>query len=204
VKNLSLYLHFTLNTMPDYLLQLDRHLFHIINHDFGNAFFDMLMPILRNRLVWIPLYVFIFIFCLWRYKAQGAVIIILLALTFGVADSGSAGLGKSFYKRVRPCNDPAMTATVVSRIPCGTGYSFPSAHASNHFAIAVFLSMVFYKRYKWVLPATLLWAAAISFAQVYVGVHYPIDVTAGAIYGTLVGLLFGWIFWKYWPIFKLS
>jgi len=39
---------------------------------------------------------------------------------------------------------------------------------------------------------------------VYVGVHYPIDVTAGAIYGTLVGLLFGWVFWKYWPSFKLS
>ncbi len=189
--------------MPDYLLQLDRHLFHFINHDLSNSFFDVLMPILRNRLVWIPLYAFIFVFCLWRYKKQGAVIIILLALTAGVADFGSATVIKSIYKRVRPCNDPAMASTIISRVDCGTGYSFPSSHASDHFAVAVFLSVVFYKRYKWMLPATLIWAAAISFAQVYVGVHYPVDVTTGAIYGTLVGLLFGWVFWRYWPKLKI-
>jgi undecaprenyl-diphosphatase len=126
----------------------------------------------------------------------------LLALTFGAADFGSATLIKSFYKRVRPCNDPAMAATIVRRVDCGPGYSFPSTHASDHFAIAVFLSLVFYKRYRWVLPASILWAAAISFAQVYVGVHYPIDVTAGALYGTLIGCLFGWIFNRWQPGFK--
>jgi membrane-associated phospholipid phosphatase len=183
--------------MPDYLLQLDRHLFHFINHDLGNAFFDLALPLMRNRLVWIPLYVFIFIFCLWRYKKQGVIIIILLALTFGIADFGSATIIKSLYQRVRPCNDPAMAATIVSRVDCGTGYSFPSAHASDHFAITVFLILVFYKRYKWILPVGLLWAFTISFAQVYVGVHYPFDVTMGAIYGTLVGWLFGWIFWRW-------
>jgi membrane-associated phospholipid phosphatase len=89
-----------------------------------------------------------------------------------------------------------MAATIVRRVDCGPGFSFPSTHASDHFAIAVFLIIVFYRRHKWILPAGLIWAAAISFAQVYVGVHYPIDVTAGAIYGSLVGLLFGWMFWK--------
>jgi membrane-associated phospholipid phosphatase len=187
--------------MPDYLLQLDRQIFYFINHNLGNAFFDVLMPVLRNRLVWIPLYVFIFGFCLWRYKKQGLIIVVLLALTFGVADFGSATIIKSTYKRVRPCNDPAMAATIINRVPCGTGYSFPSTHASDHFAIAVFLSIAFYKQYKWVLPTLLIWAAAISFAQVYVGVHYPIDVTTGAFYGTLVGLLFGWILWKIDPDF---
>ena len=37
--------------MPDYILHLDRHLFHFINHNLGNTFFDALMPVLRNRLV---------------------------------------------------------------------------------------------------------------------------------------------------------
>ena len=118
-----------------------------------------------------------------------------------VADFGSATLIKSFYKRVRPCNDPVMANIIVHRVDCGPGYSFPSTHASDHFAIAVMLILVFYRRYKWVLPVSLLWAASISFAQVYVGVHYPIDVTAGGIYGILIGLLFGWIFWKWQPGF---
>lgn len=183
--------------MPDYLLQLDRQLFYFINHDLGNAFFDVLMPILRNRLVWIPVYVFIFVFCLWRYKKQGLVIIALLAITFGVADFGSASIIKPAYKRLRPCNEPALAQTIVSRVPCGTGYSFPSSHASDHFAISVFLSVVFFKRYRWVMPAAILWALSVAFAQVYVGVHYPVDITVGAIYGTLVGLFFGWLFWKW-------
>jgi membrane-associated phospholipid phosphatase len=187
--------------MPDYLLQIDRQIFHFINNDLGNAFFDLLMPVLRNRLVWIPLYVFIFVFCLWRYKKQGFIIIMLLALTFGIADFGSATVIKSTYKRVRPCNDPAMAMTIISRVPCGTGYSFPSTHASDHFAIAIFLGAVFYRRFKWVLPVGIAWASAIGFAQVYVGVHYPVDVTSGAVYGTLVGLLFFWIFRKISPEF---
>jgi membrane-associated phospholipid phosphatase len=182
--------------MPDFLLNIDQQLFHFINHDLSNWFFDMLMPVLRNRLVWIPLYVFIFAFCLWRYKKQGIIIIVLLALTAGLADYGSATIIKSFFKRVRPCNTPELTE-LVQRVDCGTGYSFPSSHASDHFALAVFLSIVFYRRYKWVLPVSLIWAACISFAQIYVGVHYPIDVTVGAIYGALVGLLFGWIYERY-------
>ncbi len=182
--------------MPDYLLQLDRQIFYFINRDLGNAFFDILMLLLRNKLVWIPLYVFIFVFCLWRYKKQGLIIIVLLALTAGLADFGSATIIKSTFKRVRPCNDPAMAATIVSRVPCGTGFSFPSSHASDHFAIAMFLGMVFLRRYRWVLPVGLVWAASISFAQVYVGVHYPVDVITGAIFGVLVGILFYWIFRK--------
>ncbi len=183
--------------MPDFLLNIDQQLFHFINHDMSNWFFDALMPVLRNRLVWIPLYVFIFVFCLWRYKKQGIIILALLLLTFGLADFGSASIIKPYFIRLRPCNTPALDATIIERVDCGTGYSFPSSHASDHFAIAVFLSIVFYKRNKWILPISLLWAAAISFAQVYVGVHYPVDVTAGAIYGSLVGWLFGWIYKRY-------
>ena len=185
--------------MPDFLLHLDQQLFYFINHDMSNGAFDLLMPVLRNRLVWIPLYVFIFVFCIWRYKKRGIMIIALLALTFGLADFGSATIIKSLFKRIRPCNTPALDSSIIERVDCGTGYSFPSSHASDHFAIAVFLSIVFYKRYPWVLPACLLWAALISFAQVYVGVHYPADVVVGAVYGSLVGWLFGWIFFK-WQI----
>ena len=42
--------------------------------------------------------------------------------------------------------------------------------------------------------ASILWAFSIAFAQVYVGVHFPIDVISGAGIGTLIGLLMGYIF----------
>ena len=187
--------------MIDHLLQFDKHLFYFINHDLGNAFFDWLMPILREPRTWIPLYVFIIAFSIYQYRKTGLYIILALILAFAIADSGSAGLGKHIFKRLRPCNDPTMASTIITRIPCGTGYSFPSAHASNHFALAVLLCLIFGKKWRWTWLLALLWASLICFAQVYVGVHYPIDVTTGALYGTVVGWLTYQLFKKLQPEF---
>ena len=188
--------------MPDFLLNLDRHLFYLINHQLSNPFFDFLMPLMRNPKFWIPLYLFIITFSIWRYKKQGIILVVFLALAVGFADYTSASIIKPAVTRLRPCRDPVTASNDINRVTCGTGYSFPSTHATDHFAIALFLSCPFYKRWKWVLPATLIWAAIICLAQVYVGVHYPLDVTGGAIYGSLVGVLFAWGYRKVVPDFK--
>jgi membrane-associated phospholipid phosphatase len=187
--------------MPETLLQLDRQLFHFINHDLGNVFFDWLMPYLRTPKFWIPLYISIIAFCVWKYKKTGAVIIALLALTAGFADFTSASLIKPAVARIRPCRDIVTIQTDIARVGCGTGFSFPSTHATDHFAMAAFLTLVFYKKWPWIAFWAPLWAGAISFAQVYVGVHYPFDVLGGALYGILVGCLFAFIFKKLQPQF---
>jgi len=64
----------------------------------------------------------------------------------------------------------------------GTG-AFPSGHASVSFACATAIA---WASPRLALPAYLL-AAAIAFSRVYVGVHYPLDVIAGAALGTAVG-----------------
>lgn len=183
------------------MLQLDRHLFYFINHDLTNSFFDVVMPWLRNPKFWIPLYVFIVVFCIWKYKKQGIVIILLLLATVGVADFTSASLIKYQVQRLRPCREPALAGKVISRVGCGTGYSFPSTHATDHFAMAVFLILIFCKKWRWIWFWGILWAGLISFAQVYVGVHYPVDVTAGALYGSLIGTLFALLNKKLQPAF---
>ncbi|MDB5138912.1 MAG: superfamily protein [Mucilaginibacter sp.] len=185
--------------MPDYLLQLDRHLFYFINHDLANPFFDWIMPWLRNPKFWIPLYLFIIIFCIWKYKKQGIIIIVLMALSAGFADFTSASIIKPLVKRARPCRDVLVSKTDIERVDCGTGYSFPSTHATDHFAMALFMILLFYKKWPWIWLWGILWAGTISFAQVYVGVHFPIDVFCGAIYGSLVGWLFAFLFSKLQP-----
>ncbi len=173
------------------LIQTDQQIFHFINHDLANSFFDWLMPILRNAKNWIPLYLFIIVFCIWKFKKAGIVIIVMLALSAGFADFTSASMVKPLVKRLRPCNDPVISKTDTLRINgCGTGYSFPSTHATDHFAMAFFMIFLFRRQWKWIWLWGILWAGSISFAQVYVGVHYPIDVFCGALYGVLVGWLF--------------
>ena len=183
--------------MPDQLLQFDRHLFYYINHDLANPFFDWIMPYLRNPLFWIPLYLFIISFCIWKFKKQGVVVILFLALCAGFADRTSAGIIKPLVKRLRPCRDSFISKTDIERISCGTGYSFPSTHATDHFAAAFLLILIFYKKWNWIWLWAILWASVISFAQVYVGVHFPLDVIGGAIYGIMTGWLFSRLFSRY-------
>ena len=102
--------------MTDQLLQFDRHLFYFINHDLANAFFDLVMPWIRNPNTWIPLYVFIIGFFIWKFKKTAIILIVFMALSAGFADFTSASLIKPMVKRLRPCNDPVMSKTDELRV----------------------------------------------------------------------------------------
>ncbi|NNF34515.1 MAG: phosphatase PAP2 family protein [Saprospiraceae bacterium] len=167
----------------DFLLELDYNLFYWINQQWSNSLFDFILPTARNKYVWIPFYVFILSFIFFNYKMKGFKIILILFLVVGISDSVSSHIIKKNVQRIRPCNNDQME--VVERIHCGSGYSFTSSHAANHFAIATFLSLVLVRRrsVKWLL---FTWAGVISLAQVYVGVHFPLDIICGMILGILI------------------
>lgn len=180
--------------MPYFLTQFDQHWFHLINHDWSNPFFDWFMPIIRNRRTWIPLYIFILGFSIYRYRKISVLIILLMLAAVGTTDLVCVRIIKAYVQRERPCRDKEFAPTVVKRIRCGTGLSFPSAHASDHFAAAIFASMAFRRNWRWIWAAAIFWAALICYAQIYVGVHYPVDILTGAALGALVGWLFGLLY----------
>lgn len=186
--------------MIESLHNFDVALFLKIHRGLSNGFFDWLLPLVRNRYFWSPLYLFIIIFCFKEYKKKGWYIIAGLLLTFALGDSIASRLIKPFVARLRPCNEPDLANYIIHRVPCGSGYSFPSIHATNHFGIAVFLIVVFYPRWKPILPIGLFWAFLIAFAQIYVGVHYPLDTLAGAILGSTIGLITANIYKRYQPV----
>ena len=182
--------------MIESLQHFDVDLFLKIHRGLSNPFFDWLLPMMRNRYFWAPLYLFIIIFCVKEYQRKGWLMIGMLLLTFAIGDLTASRLIKNTVRRVRPCNEITLTNDIIHRVPCGSGYSYPSAHATNHFAIAVFLIFLFYDRWKAILPLALGWAFIISFSQIYVGVHYPIDVFSGAILGTLIGFFTSKLYYK--------
>ncbi len=169
------------------MLQFDENLFHLVNSGCRNLLFDWLMPLLRNKYIWLPLYVFIASFLLLNFKQKGLYLCMALVLTVAISDSTSSRLIKKSVQRLRPCKVLEPQQDMYLLVPCGSGFSFPSSHAANHFAIAVFLFLTLGKIFRWVKIPLVLWASSIAFAQVYVGVHYPLDVIGGAMLGTLVG-----------------
>jgi len=175
---------------------LDSSLFEMINSGWSNPVLDTLMPLIRQPFFWVPLYVFYIGFVLLNFGKKGYWLLLFTLLTVSTSDSISSRPVKQYFQRLRPCNDAAVK--VIERVPCGSGYSFTSSHASNHFAIATFLVLVLggvWKRLKYFLFP---WAASVGFAQIYVGVHFPGDVLGGCILGMLLGYLWARLFLHYY------
>ena len=171
------------------LIQFDQWLFHIINGEWHNPFLDAVLPFWRTKEFWIPLYLLLAGFVVWKFRKRAFIFLVAAALTVTVSDTISSKVVKTSVQRLRPCNDEMIREEVNLLVHCGAGYSFTSSHAANHFAVAVFLILTLGIVYRWIFWPLLLWATSIAFAQVYVGVHYPLDVFAGGLLGALIGLL---------------
>lgn len=184
--------------MFEYLIHIDHQVFNFINQDLSNSFFDKIMPIIRNKKTWFPLY-FLIAILLIKFKKKEALLIILFSvLCVGLADSISSHIMKPYFERIRPCyleGFAEQVNLVVSR--CSGAFSFPSSHAANHFALGGFLALVLFKTNKYLSHLFIFWAVIICFAQVYVGVHFPFDVFIGALLGILIAYLVYLIFLKF-------
>ncbi len=169
------------------ILQMDVQVFEWINQNLHNNFLDNLMPWWRSKYTWIPFYVLLVLFVAYKYRIKAIYLVLAMAISVGVSDIISSKVIKNSVKRLRPCKNPQLKNDVKLLVRCGSGYSFTSSHATNHFTLAVFLLFTFCRRFKFLRLPLLLWAASIAFGQVYVGVHYPLDVMFGALLGTFIG-----------------
>lgn len=176
---------------------LDQWAFIQINNNMSHPFLDSLMPMLRNSYFWIPLYFFLILFATINFKNKGWWWLLFFICTVSLTDLISSRLIKESFERLRPCMDPEFSPQVRLLLNrCSGGYSFTSSHAANHFGVAAFFFVTtkfLLKNWAWLAFG---WAAIICFAQVYVGVHYPLDIIGGAIVGLIIGLTIGIYFKK--------
>lgn len=193
-----------LKDLHDLLIYWDYTAWYYLNTQWINDVFDVLMPFLRNQWTWAPLYLFLLIFMPANYGRKGWMWCVFFLMAFAIGDYVSASIIKPYYIRLRPCNNPYIKDIVHLLVPCGSGLSFPSSHATNHFAMGIFSAVSLRKKTKWIWPVALLWALSIGYAQVYVGVHFPGDVVVGGILGTLIGLLVGYMYNRVYNRERLS
>ncbi|XZF15014.1 phosphatase PAP2 family protein [Chitinophagaceae bacterium MMS25-I14] len=189
-----------LQEIRDYIVYCDYELWYYVNTQWHNAFLDAIIPYFRNQYTWAPLYLFLLVFTLKNFGKRGLFWCLAFLLTFALSDHISAGMIKPYFHRLRPCNNPYLQQVVHIIVPCGSGYSFPSSHAANHFSLGVFMAITLGRRFKWVVPAALIWAFVVSYSQVYVGVHFPLDVTCGGLLGAAIGIMTGKLYNRYFDI----
>lgn len=174
-------------TFIQWLEHIDKIIFAFIQVKLSAPWLDGIMLTLRNPLTWVPLYIFMLY---WVLKFDRNIYLKFICITiicFAITDFSSSHIFKPFFERLRPCYDAEMSSVVRGIIGCGGKYSFPSSHATNHFGLAAFwfyaIHLMTGKKWYWLW----LWAFMISYAQIYVGIHFPLDIAGGAILGTSIG-----------------
>ncbi len=170
--------------MFEFLKDLDIKIFLFLN-GINSPTADFLMYWLSHKTIWIPLYAFL-IFLLYRqYYRKVIIILILVALLITISDQVSVFMFKNVFLRLRPCHEPALEGLVYAPFGCGGRYGFISSHASNVFALAVFVVLLLRNRFSPYIYGLFIWAALVSYSRIYLGVHYPADIVGGALMGTL-------------------
>jgi membrane-associated phospholipid phosphatase len=186
------------------ILRLDYWLFHKINQIWINPFFDLVLPFMRQQEFWYFFYLFLLVFSLYNFGVKGCWWSVSLIMTVIIADLFSSSLMKSLIWRFRPCRDPDLADQVRVLVNyCPQSSSFTSSHACNHFAAAwfIFITLNQTGSWRWLL---FVWAFIISYAQVYVGVHFPLDILGGAILGTAIGYSISILFQKQFGTLSLK
>ncbi len=123
-------------------------------------------------------------------------ILIAIGVAVGLNDFICHAILKESFGRIRPCQAFDLPHAIYN---CSTSFSFPSNHASNSFALATLIALL----NRNIAPLTFTLAGLVSISRVYLGVHYPTDILAGAVCGIVMGY-FGYLFHQkispfFWP-----
>ncbi len=183
--------------MLDLVIKFDTWLFYLINRDGQNKFFDVVMPFVSNEKNFlIPIGVFWLAIVLQKKNIRLKVAAFAILAVIGLSEFVCSDLLKPTFGRLRPYHSISMvhlydrmtktweTTGQLEKIVKGRSQSLPSAHATNIFAAACFLTIYFPKGW----PLFYFIALIVGYSRVYLGMHFPMDVVAGAVTGTICAL----------------
>jgi undecaprenyl-diphosphatase len=170
-----------------FLSSQDTALFYLVNGYGQNLFFDWFMPFMTELKNFTYILIALGIWILWKERKAGLIFLLFTGLTLTITDQLSSHVLKEIIGRVRPCH---VLENVQMLTDCNTSYSFPSSHAVNIFAAALFLAQPLGRA----APVFFGIAAIVAYSRVYIGIHYPFDVLGGAAIGLLIA----------WPLRRLK
>lgn len=195
--------------MFEQIIQIDKLWLLAVNGahaPWADAFFWQV----SQAATWLPLYALMVVCLFLKFRRQHTPIIgswqlpvmviavVMLAIAVGGADLICAQLIKPLVARPRPTHDAEIGALVhVVNNYRGGAYGFCSNHAANTMACAVLCSAVFMygkprRSHLYITLPLMLWVLLNCYSRMYLGVHYPLDIAAGLLVGTLMA----WLVWR--------
>ena len=173
--------------MIEKIISLDKELFIFLNN-LGSPAFDSLWLIITKQAYWTPFFLFVGYLI---YKKIGnknlGIVVVFIALLLFICNT-SVELAKTTFERVRPCNNPDLKG-LIRVVHQSNSFSFFSGHATNSMASMTFLFLILKKYYKYAF-LVFLYPLIFAYSRIYLGVHYPIDILTGYLFGCILGIIF--------------
>jgi undecaprenyl-diphosphatase len=176
--------------MIEQILQYDTELFLYLNN-LGNTSWDWFWLTYTTKIYWTPFYALLLYLMYKQWGNKPILITIAIVALMILFTDQITNLFKHGFERPRPCHVDALIHQMrIVREGCGGRFGFFSGHASNSMAVAIFVGLMLKQRYKYLIYILVVWSMVMAYSRIYVGVHYPLDVFCGMLFGSLSGFLF--------------
>ena len=179
--------------MIEKILDLDSYLFLFLNN-LGSQNYDNFWIFLSRTEANVMFYLVVLIAYIYSINNKKRTkilfhLIIAIAILITISDQTS-NLFKDSFQRLRPCYNELISDSLrLVKDSCGGRYGFFSAHASNSFSLAIFFGLLLRSSNKLLILLFAIYAFLISYSRIYLGVHYPIDILVGTIFGTIYAIV---------------
>jgi len=169
--------------MLENLLALDVQLLVYLN-GLGSEAYDGLWLFITKQTNWTPLFLVLLYIIYTKVGIKQTLYIILAIAVLILITDQSTNLVKYTVQRLRPCNNPDI---IIRAVKTSKSFSFFSGHAANSMAAAMFIYHVLkpYFKYTFLL---FLWPLIFAYSRIYLGLHYPLDILCGYLFGMMTGL----------------
>src|SRR5690554_5140167 len=173
------------------LIDKDQQLLIYLNN-LGTEFWDPIFMYITHQFNWWPFFLILMFFLLKKISLKQFVLLVLVLTAFFFFTDQTTNVVKYAVARLRPVNDPDILSQL-RYLRGANSPSFFSGHASNSSGsiLLIFLILRKYYKYAWVI---FFFPLLFAYTRIYLGLHYPLDILCGYIFGISSGFMFYFIF----------
>ena len=169
------------------LLEWDRDTFVYLNN-LGLDEYDIFWTTVTDFRTWIPLFLAFIALIFWKYPKREALFVVLTVVATLLFVAAATDITKYYVARLRPNNNEEIN-TLIRILKSPTTFSFFSGHASSSFSVTTIVVLFLRRRFKWCW-LFYLWPLLFATSRIFVGVHYPVDIIVGLLFGILSAIMF--------------
>jgi undecaprenyl-diphosphatase len=180
--------------MLEKLLQLDVQLLVFLN-GLGSTTYDGLWLFITKQSNWTPFFLVLMYLVFKKIGIKSTLYLLLFVTLLLVVTDQTTNLFKVTFQRLRPCNNPEINS-IIRLVKASNSFSFFSGHAANSMATMTFLFLILKKQYRYAF-LIFLFPLIFAYSRIYLGLHYPLDILTGYLFGATFGIVTYKLYQKY-------